>query len=444
MIGQRKSRRMFLKSSAALGAGYWIAGGLPAQESKSPNERIRFACIGVEGKGRSDSDNAAQHGDVVAICDVDSDRVNRAGDKRFPRAKRFADFRKLLEEMESSIDAVTVSTPDHMHAPAALMAMRMGKHCFCQKPLTRTVYEARLMGQVARDNNLATQMGNQGTADDSLRRAAAWLRAGAIGKVREVHVWTNRPIWPQGIPRLAPAPCPDNLDWELWVGAAPMRPYGRPQPGTEGKPYHPFNWRGWWDFGSGALGDMACHEINMAFMGLELRNPTSIRAESSGHNHDSFPKASQVTYEFPANAWRDPVKLVWYDGGNAPSRELCEGKDPGKSGKLVVGDKGKLWGYGELLGGGEPMDVKFPKSPGHVQEWVDAIRGGKPAMSNFPDYAGPLAEIVLAGNLAVWLADKNGSPAKIEWDAANLRANNADALEPLLKPVYRPGYTLDA
>jgi len=432
----KPTRRQFLQTSAAIGVGYWVAGGVRAEESTSPNEQIAMASVGIGGKGSSDSADAGRTGEMVAICDADEGRLNAAGEQRFPKAERFTDFRKMLEEMGDKIDAVTVSTPDHNHAPAALMAMRMGKHCFCQKPLTRTVYESRLMGQVAREKKLATQMGNQGTADSSLRRAAAWLRAGVLGAVSEVHVWTNRPIWPQGGERPEPTDCPPNLDWELWLGPAPYRPYA---PG-----YHPFAWRGWWDFGTGALGDMACHEINMAFMGLDLRNPISIQAETSGHNRDSFPKWSIVTYEFPANDWRPGLKLVWYDGGKKPSQDMCEGKVPGAEGKLVIGEKGKLWGYTELMAGAEPVEVEFPQSPGHFEEWVRAIKGGEPAVSNFPDYAGPLAEVVLCGNLAVWAASEPGLGPKIEWDAQNMVAKGADGLDALVKPTYREGYTLDA
>jgi predicted dehydrogenase len=192
----QSNRRQFLQTTAAAGIGYWVAGGVQAKESKSANEKVRIACIGVDGKGQSDSRDALKNGEVVAICDVDETRLNRAGKKWFPKAKKFFDFRKLLEEMDKGIDAVTVSTPDHTHAPAALMAMRLGKHCFCQKPLTHTIYEARLMGQVAREKKVATQMGNQGTAESGLRRAAAVVRSGVLGKIKEVHVWTNRPIWP--------------------------------------------------------------------------------------------------------------------------------------------------------------------------------------------------------------------------------------------------------
>jgi predicted dehydrogenase len=386
-----------------------------------------MASVGIDGKGLSDSTDAGNQGDMVAICDVDSARLAKSAQKH-PKAKPYTDFRKMLEEMQGSIDAVTVSTPDHTHAPAALMAMRMGKHCFCQKPLTRTIYEARLMGTVAREMKVATQMGNQGTADSSLRREAAWLRAGVLGDVTEVHVWTNRPIWPQGIPRPEPSACPESLDWNLWLGAAPERPY------ADG--YHPFKWRGWWDFGTGALGDMACHNINMPFMGLDLRNPIWVEAETSGHNHDSFPSWSIVTFQFAATDSRPALKLFWYEGGKIPAADLLEGQQVGTSGSLAIGTKGKLLN-GRLLGGAEPVEVKYPESPGHFEEWVRAIRGGEPAMSNFPDYAGPLTETVLLGNLAIWTGQR------VEWDAAKMAAKNVTGVETLIKPVYRDGYTLE-
>jgi len=429
------NRRQFLKTTAATGIGYWVAGGVRAAESNSPNERIAMASVGIGGKGSSDSGDAGSRGDMVAICDVDTKRLEGAGNK-FKGAKKYTDFRKMLEEMEKSIDAVTVSTPDHCHAPAALMAMRMGKHCFCQKPLTRTIYEARLMGQVAREKGLATQMGNQGTASEGLRRAAALVKAGAIGKVSEVHVWTNRPIWPQGGPRPAEEPVPESLEWDLWLGPAPVRPYG--------KGYHPFAWRGWWDFGTGALGDMACHEMNMAHMGLNFNTPTSVQANTSGHNKDSFPKSSVITYEFAASDARPAFKMVWYDGGNRPSEEALGGNAP-RGTSAIIGDKGLING-GQLVGGTD-MEVEYPKSPGHFEEWVRAIRGGDPAVSNFPDYAATLAETALLGNLAVWVADGDGKPCegpKLEWDHKNLKCTNVEGLEELIKPVYREGYTLDA
>jgi predicted dehydrogenase len=441
------SRRQFLQTTAVTGIGFWVAGGIQAQESKSPNEQVAIASIGVGGKGSSDSKDADKNGKLVAICDVDEKRLDAAA-KKYPDAKKYSDFRKMLEEMNKSIDAVTVSTPDHMHAPAGLMAMRMGKHCFCQKPMTHTIYEARLMGKVAKEMKVATQMGNQGTARPETRKGAAMMRAGQFGTVSEVHVWTNRPIWPQGGQRPQAADPPASLKWDLWLGAAAPRPYG------EG--YHPFSWRGWWDFGTGALGDMACHTVNMPYMGLELKNPLSVQAETAGHNKDSYPKWSTIHFEFPANDWRPAIKFCWYDGGKRPDKELLDGDDPKKSGCLVIGSKGKLYSgtdyggidklYGEaakLYGDkGEKSDVAFEESPGHFEEWIAAIKGGKPARSNFIDYAGGLTEVILLGNLAVWVA-ASGQGEKVEWDAVNLKVKNVQGLERIVKPVYAPGYTLD-
>ena len=437
----RTNRRRFLQTTAATGVGFWVAGGLQAAESKSPNERIAMASVGIGGKGSGDSADAGGSGDMVAICDIDTKRLEGA-QKRFPKAKVFTDFRKMLEEMEESIDAVTVSTPDHTHAPAGLMAMRMGKHCFCQKPMTHSIYEARLMGQVAREKGVATQMGNQGTAMAGLREAAAVVKAGVLGTVSEVHVWTNRPIWPQGGPRPEPEECPPNVEWDLWIGPAPYRPYA--------KGYHPFAWRGWWDFGTGALGDMACHTLNMPFAALDLRDPISVQAVTSGHNKDSYPKWSIITYEFDATDARPALKLIWHDGGKKPDKELLDGKNPSGSGCAIIGEKGKIYSpndYGaqyEILGDVEKPEVEFEKSPGHFAEWVRAIKGGPPAMSNFPDYATALTETVLLGNLAVWVAVEEGEGEKVEWDAKNVKAKNISGLEPILKPEYREGYTLDA
>jgi predicted dehydrogenase len=446
-MSHRTNRRRFLQTSALTGIGFWVAGGVSAQESKSPNEKIAMASIGIGGKGSSDSDDAGNFGRMVAICDVDENTLNSAGGKRFPKAKRYTDFRKMLDEMGNRIDAVTVSTADHTHAPAALMAMRMGKHCFCQKPLTHSIYEARLMAQVARDQKVATQMGNQGTAESRLRKTAAIVRSGVLGPIKEVHVWTNRPIWPQGGERPKPVPCPPHLKWDLWLGPAPERPYGNG--------YHPFSWRGWWDFGTGALGDMACHTVNMPFMALNLRDPTAVQAETSGHNKDSYPKWSIITFDFPALGDRSALKLVWYDGGKRVNKDLLDGKPLADSGSLVIGEKGKLYapgshagGFGpdalpvHLLGGPVEPKVKWVESPGHFAEWVRAIKGGEPAMSNFPDYAGALTETMLLGNLAVWVA-ASGKGEKVEWDAKNLKSTNVAGLEPIVKPTYRAGYTLD-
>ena len=464
---RQSTRRQFLHVTAATGIGFWVAGGVQAKASKSPNERLQMGAIGVSGKGGSDSNDAGRFGDMVAICDVDERFLNKAGE-RFPKAEKFTDFRQMLHKLGKKIDAVTVSTPDHVHAIASAMAMGMGIHCFCQKPLTHTILEARRLGEIARQKRLVTQMGNQGTAEAGLRRAAALLRAGVLGKVTEVHVWTNRPIWPQGGDRPAPAEPPSYLNWDLYLGPAPKRPYGAG--------YHDFAWRGWWDFGTGALGDMACHTVNMPFRGLDLRNPTSVQAKTSNHNRDSYPKWSEITFEFPANDWRPALKFVWYDGGKMVPRDMMpdelldETVDkkrqqkvrrlPG-SGCLIIGEKGKLFSpddYGarfKVTSGVEQPDVKFRPSPegGHFAEWIHAIKAGAPfdsdqaPMSNFPEYASPLTETILLGNLAVYAASDASKPIgeevqgkKIEWDAKNLKATNAPEVQFIVDTGYPEGY----
>ena len=433
-MSEQRSRREFLRDAALTGVGLMATEAAWAKP-KSPNETVNFACIGVGGKGGSDSSDAGRLGNIVAICDVDENTLNRAALK-WPDAKKYTDYRKMFDEMAKSIDAVTVSTPDHHHAIAASMALHHGKHCFCQKPLTHNIWEARHLGDLAREKKLATQMGNQGTADSSRRRSVALVQAGALGTVTEVHVWTNRPIWPQGGPRPAPATPPENLHWDLWLGPAPERPYGVGA-------YHTFAWRGWWDFGTGALGDMACHTVNLPFQALDLRNPISVVAESGGHNKDSYPKWSIIHFQFPATAKRPAVAMTWYDGGKMPSQDLVPGVKYSDSGSLIVGDKGKLYtpgdygGGGRVIGGVDVGEVKYPESPGHFEEFIRAIKGGEPAMSNFPNYAGPLTETILLGNLAVWAEGK-----KIDWDAKNLRAKNAPEVSQMIRPKYRSGYSL--
>ena len=436
----RHNRRDFLKTTALVGAGFWIAGPAQADDKgKSALEQINFACIGVGGKGSSDSRDAARHGNIVAICDIDEQTLGKAAEL-YLNAKKFNDFRKMFDEMGKHIDAVTVSTPDHVHAVASAMAMRLGKHCFTQKPLTHSLYEARRLGEIAREMKVATQMGNQGTASSGLRKAAALIRAGVIGNVKEVHVWTDRPIWPQG-ERPVPASPPGSVHWDLWLGPAPARPYGVYAGGR--RAYHPFAWRGFWDFGTGALGDMACHTMNMPFMGLDLRGPTSVEAQTSGHNKDSYPRWSIIRYTFPARGNRPALTMTWYDGGKKPPAELLDEQEVRGTGSLLIGDKGKMYSAGDngggykLLGNVTEPKVEFPKAPGsHFTEFARAIKGGPTAMSNFPDYAGPLTETVLLGNLAIWAGKK------IEWDASSLKAINAPEVEPLIRPEYRTGYTL--
>ncbi len=441
-MSSETSRREFLKSAAFSGITILVARKSWGQ-GRSANEKVNFACIGVGGKGDSDSADAARLGNVVAICDIDDNTIAEAK-KKYPSAKVYYDYRKMLDEVGKSIDAVTVSTPDHHHALASAYAMKMGKHCFTQKPLTRTIWEARQLGNIARQKKLATQMGNQGTADGSMRKNAYLVRAGVLGKVTEVHVWTNRPIWPQGINRPPDADCPPNVHWKEWIGGAPTRHYANG--------YHPFAWRGFWDFGSGALGDMACHTVNLPYMALDLRNPISVVAETSGNNKESYPSWSIIHYEFPVTKTRPAVKFTWYDGGKLPPKELFTGGKfadlvvDGKisdSGSLIIGDKDKLYTPGDYGGGGRFImtdtlpDVSYPESPGHFEEFIRAIKEGKPAMSNFPDYSGPLTETILLGNLAVWADGK-----KVLWDPKNLRPTNAPELMAIVKPTYQNGYRL--
>ncbi|MCH2180032.1 MAG: Gfo/Idh/MocA family oxidoreductase [Mariniblastus sp.] len=468
-MANKTTRRTFVKSTAALGLGCWVAGGVSAKQSRSALEEVRFGCVGVGGKGSSDSadaNNQDAHGSkVVAVCDIDDGTLDSVKSK-FPGAKQYNDFRKMLDEMGKSIDAVTVSTPDHTHASAAMMAMDMGKHCFCQKPLSHSIYEARMMGNLARDKKLVTQMGNQGTASGNLRLSAALVKNGLIGDVKEVHVWTNRPVWPQSYGlevKTEPSPGQEaewnkkkNLvHWDEWIGPADKCAYS-PE-------IHPFKWRGFWDFGTGALGDMACHTLNMSFMALNLRNPTSVLATTDRHDNVTYPKSSKIVFEFPAMDGRPPVKMVWYDGGEKPPRELLKGcpgrgkgekKRPFNSGALLVGEKGNFYSPGDY--GGEvaqtgmvvdgeftnqrkfAKDVDYPKSPGHFKEFTNAIRGEGTPMSNFPGYAGPLTETILLGNLAVW------SGKKVDWDAEKMVAANADeSVKNMIRHEYKNGYKLD-
>ena len=462
-MSRSTSRRNFMKASAAGGVGFWVAGGVTPAESKSALETINFASVGVGGKGTSDSNDAAKHGNMVAICDIDENNLNKAASK-WPKAKKFFDYRKMIEEMGSSIDAVTVSTPDHSHGPASALALKAGKHCFTQKPMSHSIHEARTLGELAKKQGVKTQMGNQGTANRALRESAALIQDGAIGTVKEVHVWTNRPVWPQGAGRPKDEPAiPKHIHWKEFLGPAKARAYH--------PAYHPFKWRGWWDFGTGALGDMACHTLNMPFMALDLRDPVSVQAETSGHNQETYPSYSVINFHFPARGNRPAVKMVWYDGGKKPSRELlpdrklvkdANGKEMFKdarsfarwvnTGSLIVGDKGSLLSPGDyggdgrtgILAGGEytlqsklANKVKTVQSPGHFTEWANAIKGGPEAVSNFPNYSGPLTETVLLGNLAVWADGK-----KIDWDAENLVAKNAPEVAHIVKKEYHNGYSL--
>lgn len=392
--------------------------------------------IGIGGRGGAHLKPAYENGEIVALCDIDAQTRSKTL-LEYPDAATFSDFRKMFDSMHGQIDAVVVSTPDHTHAPAAAMAMKLGKHVYCEKPLTRTIGEARTLQSIARRSGVATQMGNQGTSTDDLRRVAALLQAKTWGEVKEIHCWTNRAggWWPQGVERPERSRAPRSVDWEAWLGPAPFRDY------ADG--YHPFAWRGWWDFGSGALGDIGCHCMNLPFMAFDLRDPISVQAQTSGHNKDSFPNWSIVDYQFAARGNRPAVSLKWYDGGKLPSQDLAPNTKYDGNGCLIVCEKGTLYmpheygGGGKLVGGGELPNVEFTKSPGHFKEWVNAIEGGPAARSNLVDYACPLTETVLLGNLAVWA---NGD--KVEWDAKRLKAKGTDAYDSLIQPVYRKGWEL--
>lgn len=448
----RTHRRNFLRSSAVAGAGVLIVRDLFGQES--PNEKIAFACVGIGGKGASDSADANRFGKVVAFCDTNRNQL-KGGEKHFEGAKAYQDFRVMFDEMGKSIDAVTVSTPDHMHGIVAATAMRLGKHCFCQKPLTRTISEARQLSTLAKEMNVVTQMGNQGTALTVARETVEMIRAGLLGTVKKVLVWTNRPIWPQGGERGAEAPVPEYLNWDRWLGVAPERPF---VPGA----YDPFAWRGWWDFGTGALGDMACHTACVPYRALDMKNPTSVQATTSGHNFDSFPKWSEIEFEFPANEWRDGFHLTWIDGGKRPDPELLGGEQPYSSAFLIIGDQGSCFapedygGVRRLIGPAKEKEAEYLEKVrskvrvaqnGHFGEFVEGIQKNDPLypMSNMITCSGGFTETILLGNLAVWAANKPEEKGeKIEWDAQNLKIlgnpKDRERLESLVYPTYREGY----
>jgi predicted dehydrogenase len=436
------TRRRFLATTIAASGfvGACVSVGA-APRRISPNEKLNIGIIGGGGKGMENI-NGVSSEYIVAICDVDD---NRAADayKKLPQARRYKDFRKMLE-LEKTLDAVIVTTPDHTHAAAAVMAMKLGRHVYCEKPLTHAIYEARVMRDTAAQQKVATQMGNQGHSYDSTRRVVEIVQAGALGAVGEVHVWTDRPIWPQGIDRPTETPeVPATLDWDLWLGPAPKRPY-HPS-------YLPFNWRGWWDFGTGALGDMGCHNMDTAYWALKLGVPSAVEAEASGMNKETFPKWSIIKYEFPARGALPPVKFTWYDGGKMPARELFEGaqlknEELPKNGSIIIGDKGKIlltdWNANkfQLLPQDRFIDFKgpeptIPRAESHYKEWIAACKGGPAAMSNF-EYAAALTETALLGNLALRCGKR------IEWDAKAMKAKGCPEADALIKPGYRAGWSL--
>ena len=462
------SRRQFLRATGVVAGSFLIVPSsvLARGGEQAPNSKLNLAGIGIGGQGGHDVNELASE-NIVALCDVDAGYAGGLF-KKYPNAKRFTDYRKLLDAMPE-VDAVVIGTPDHHHAPASMEAIRRKKHVYCEKPLTHSVWEARRVAQAAREAKVATQMGNQGQASEDTRRLAEFVWAGAIGDVTEVHVWTDRPsnglfneYWPQGVARPKDTPLvPANLDWDLWIGPAPMRPYN--------PIYAPFKWRGWWDFGTGALGDIGCHAMDPIFRALKLGAPLSVQGSSTRVNPETFPLGAMVTWQFPARTAEvqsnnvhprqltgreagaiamPPVKVVWYDGGLRPPRfdDLPEGRPMGDNGRLLIGTKGFILGnsvYPQSRAKeiGE-IPKTLPRSEGHYKEFITACKGGPAAGSNF-DFAGPLAEAVLLGNVPLRVQLREDlTRFKLLWDAAALRFTNVEDANQWLKREYRAGWSV--
>jgi predicted dehydrogenase len=444
-----------------------VPGGvLGLRGAASPNGKLNLAGIGIGGQGASDLSNMESE-NIVALCDVDK---NYAGHtfKKYPKAQQFTDYRQMLDQLKD-LDGVVVATPDHHHAFAAMAAIKRGKHVYCEKPLTHSVWEARQLATAAREAKVATQMGNQGQASEDTRRLCELVWAGAIGQVHEAHIWTDRPsqglfkeYWPQGVARPNDTPpVPETLDWDLWIGPAPMRPYH--------PAYLPFVWRGWWDFGTGALGDIGCHAMDPVFRALKLGAPLSVQGASTRVNQETFPLGSMVTYQFPARSAAPqannchvaglsgaaaggvempPCKLTWYDGGLRPPRPeaLPDGKQMGDNGRLLVGENGFILGtnvYPQARAAeaaGIPKTI--PRVANHYKEWIEACKGGKKAGSNF-DFAGPLAEAVLLGNVALREQLREDlTLSKLLWDSTALKFTNLETANKFVRNEYRAGWSL--
>jgi predicted dehydrogenase len=446
MIEVGMDRRQFLKAAGLAAAALAIGNSAVLAKTsvrrkhfRDPSRKLRIACVGCGGQGNYDVAHLSDE-EIVALCDVDWNRAGKTFQKH-PDAPKFKDYRKMLIEMGDKIDAVSITTPDHMHFPIAMMAMEMGKHVRVQKPMAHAVWEARQMAETAHRHGIVSQMGNQGHAGEGIRLLKEWLDAGAIGQVREVHIWTDRPIWPQGLERPTEIETPPEfLDWNLWQGVAPERPFN--------KCYLPFKWRGWWDYGCGALGDMGCHTMDAAFWALDLGAPLSIEAESGGGNNETAPNWSIITYQFPASGDKPPVTLKWYDGGKRPPRpkDLEADRQMPKSGQLLIGEDGSIMDATDYCDSPRIIpEAKMkafkrpaktiPRIPGgdSHKEWIRACKGGPSCGSNF-DYASLLTETVLLGNVAI------RAGRKVHWDGMNrwqINIPNAPDINRLLRPPYR-------
>jgi predicted dehydrogenase len=461
MSDKKVSRRYFIMvGAAAIGAGCQTgkpksaaaAKGSKGPRKMSPNDKVNVAGIGAGGKGRTDISECAQAGaNIVALCDPDE---RQAGEMRaqYPNAKFYTDYREMIEK-HPDIDAVTVSTPDHSHYPASLLAIKNGKHVYCQKPLTHTVEEARNLAKAAKEYKVVTQMGNQGHAGNGVRELCEMIWSGVIGQIKECHIWTNRPIWPQGLnrPDVKDTP-PKELNWDLWLGPAKKRPFVDKHPVTNKACYCPFVWRGWWDFGCGALGDMACHIADPPNWALRLStvNPTSIEVVSQeGMTSEQAPNKAVLKYQFPARGKQNPVTVYWYDGGNFPPRPAGIPADvkiaEGSNGSLFIGESGAICAdtYGEnprllpysLMDSYKKPDATIPRVPGEnpYSEWISAIQNNTLPGSNF-SYAGPFTEWILLGNLAL------RSGKSLQWDGANLKVTNVPEANEWVRKDYRSGW----
>jgi len=450
MRKNHNSRRSFLKTSSAAALSFhYIPSRLLGADA--PSNKLNIAAIGVGGMGAANL-KQCEGENIIALCDVDSDYAGKTF-RKYPNAKVYKDYRRMLEQ-EKDIDAVVVATPDHTHAVIALAVMQSGHHIFLQKPLTHTVYEARKITEAARYYKVQTQMGNQGHSSEEIRQLKEWLRDGAIGEVREVHAWTDRPVgghpWSnfavQAMSKDNP-PVPDSLDWDLWLGPARYRPY-HPD-------YHPSKWRAWLDFGTGAMGDMGCHILDPAFWALDLAAPTHVQATSTHWEPDvsaqTFPRASIVRMDFPARGERPPVKVTWYDGRLMPPipPEFEPDRKLPPSGAFLVGDKGVILHRSHGAGGLTLVPESHMKSytppaksiprvdDTHEGDWIRACKDGKPASSAF-DYGGPLTEMALLGMIAIQVKDQ-----RLDWDAENLRFTNSEEANALLHLDYREGWSLE-
>lgn len=452
---RRLDRRTFLETASLATAGLWLGESATARAAVAaftseprrvgPKEKVRIACIGLGAQGGTVTEDLATFPDVeiAALCDVDVGYAEPML-RRYARRPAFRDYRELLDTVKD-LHAVMIATPDHWHAPIAIAAMQRGLHVYCEKPIAHTIQEARWMAHVARATGVVTQMGQTGHAGEGVRLTKEWLDAGAIGAVSEVHVWTDRPgiFWnSQGRRRPTERPpIPVGLDWDRWLGPATERPYH--------EHYCPRAWRGWFDFGTGPLGDMAIHNANPAFYALDLDAPDWVEAQTSAMNPDSFPDWSIITYHFPAKGPRGPVKMVWYDGGKLPPRptQLESGRGLGDNGIYFVGTDGVLMAAGwsgtprllpeSRMRSYQRPPITIPRSVGHRREWLDACRTGRPEDAKAGCwYSAPFTEALLVGVLPI-LAGK-----RIKWDARTMTATNAPELAPFIRKTYRVGYGL--